>query len=313
MASDRDVIFITIEGGPLRPHAVMDGSSKLSYPVRRGRHKDFLTEAEVANRYAQRFQSADHRAAQLTELHDEMVSRLNCDIVGWLVMTLWPSSPGSLPLRAEDQRSIPEAMRKIRSMDPYSSDVYLSGRIDYRAVRIYDDREYPTRLGILTEGGAGSMAMGQLTKTSNDEGAGRMGGSAAYYTAKVTEALLRLTLHAQMRGATGTAEVAAQLVAANGCQVAVHPGNRRPDDLRHLGQELVRFGSQRRSVRTIDISVMPDSVEAILDAVHAIASDLISEFETLDVGLINEDGTVNEDVARHYPGFHSWSQQGDLV
>lgn len=93
-------ILVLVAQSPRRPHAVvpMNDNDALKYARRVGRHTDWLSEAQVADLYRERFSGGREVAARLDVLDDEARSALRRR--RWLTITTTPDSAGDFPIDA---------------------------------------------------------------------------------------------------------------------------------------------------------------------------------------------------------------------
>jgi Putative DNA-binding domain len=102
----RGFYLLLAESSPLRPHAVLVGDS-LRFPRRDGTTTRYLTEAEVADMYRDRFHGEKQQIERLTQIADETIPMLDTDDDrAWLVVSLVPNSPGDLPISFDGLREI---------------------------------------------------------------------------------------------------------------------------------------------------------------------------------------------------------------
>lgn len=91
-------ILVLVAQSPRRPHAVvpMNDNEALKYARRIGRHTDWLSEAQVADLYRERFSGGREVAARLDALDDEARSALPRR--HWLTITTTPDEAGDFPI-----------------------------------------------------------------------------------------------------------------------------------------------------------------------------------------------------------------------
>lgn len=89
---EKPVVLVAIDASDRAPHAV-DVGSKLQYPVRDGRSKRYLSEAEVADWYGRRLQRAGQRELDLDRLTEEGAGVAEPE-VPTVLMGLAPMRPG---------------------------------------------------------------------------------------------------------------------------------------------------------------------------------------------------------------------------
>lgn len=92
--SDRSFLLVLVPPSPAAPHAVVkSGQKRLLYPVRDGTQTRYLSEAELANAYRQRFLGLDDRHRRLDTVTADGISRMD-DGSLLLGVTLVPLVPG---------------------------------------------------------------------------------------------------------------------------------------------------------------------------------------------------------------------------
>lgn len=312
---DNEVVLIAVEGGPLRPHAVLDGTSKLSYPVRRGRKKEYLTESEIADSYSRRFTSADRRAGDLTALHRDLAGSLDLQAQGWIALSLLPSSPAFGSIRSDLDR---ETRQWLDELTPLSG-TWWNTRIGYQSVLCADDFTHPNRRAMLRVDGAGAVAWGSLTHWLKDGGHSRteVEGEPQRFNKHVPliledvfESLLLLASYARHAGASGTADVAVQLIAAPDCIVQLTP----PDPHRlHYNPLPELVGPSRTTRHTIDLAAVASDPAALLQTSAFLAVGLVSEYGCSDLGAVDEQGRLDTNGAtKHTPHLHHWATANGL-
>jgi hypothetical protein len=303
VGGDRDVILIAVEAGPGAPHAVLEKPKQYSYPVRVGRAKDYLSEAQVADAYARRLATADQRDRQLEQLHSTLPVRVPLKHQAWLVMTMVPSRLGLDRLRAS---TVQDYNRWLWDPDawpgfPVLEDHHYSVGVGHRSVDI--EATMQLSIGRLMMDGSGTVGRSWLTGEGDD---GRTLASVMMgeLVANATGLLGLLSEHARRRGAGGTASVAVQVVAAGGAQVKLLPPGRRVgrdyDDIRMLE------GPTEVSIRSVDLDGLPSDGPALLRAVHLITNDLANLYGHTDVIAITEGGKINGAALND-----GWSNQRD--
>lgn len=313
LASGREVVLVAVEGGPIRPHAVLDGSSKLSYPVRRGRKKEYLTEAEVADSYSRRFASADRRALDLADLHAEFAASLNVEQQVWITVSLLPSNLGFGSMRPNLHV---ETKTWLGTLD-FVSDSWWNTRIGYQSVQGADDLAFPNRRLSLRIDGAGAAAWGSLTYWMNgtdtslnpvDGEPPRFGDSVTTVLSRIVDALTVLSSHARYVGATGSADVAVQLITTADCRSHLLGAGQSAGSVRRYNQSTEIVGNTRTSRRTVDLSALPADPAALLQAATMLSLDMISEYGHSNLGIIDEHGKLRPEATRITPALTRWAK-----
>ena len=297
-----EVVLVAVEAGPLRPHAVLDGTSRLSYPVRRGRKKDYLSEAAVADAYSQRFTSADQRTSALRHLHQEGIAGLSMTHQAWLVTSMLPSNLGTGMLRPGMERQAADWFNHTEEVSQgRAGGKAWNARVGYRSVVATDSDELPSRRAILRTDGSGTIARGVNTGWRGPNGLSSqpIDGGERFYVRNLAQVLsvlldglIGLTSHAKASGATGLADTIVQLVAADGCIGCTTSPGETVATAMFLNPPKEVSGSSLPSDRTIDLSRLPESADALLQAAQLLTLDLVSEFGHADVGVVDHQGRV---------------------
>lgn len=112
------VLALIIPCSVSQPHAVLEPSgqtTKMSFPVRRGRTTAYLREFELAESYRSRFQSARSHIDRLSEVFSDGeagLTQFGWPSNGpWLTAALRPSHPGSMTLTHQTAHTISGEMR----------------------------------------------------------------------------------------------------------------------------------------------------------------------------------------------------------
>ena len=317
LLDDREVVLVAVDGGPLRPHAVLDGSSKLSYPVRRGRKKEYLTEAEVADSYSRRFLAADRRARDLQDLHTEFTGSLPTDFQAWLAVSLLPTNLGFGSMRPNLHVETKDWLKSIDVL----TDPWWNTRTGYRSVLGADHFDTPSRRLLLRTDGAGAAAWSSLTYWRKDDqiSGNPIEGEPPLFGRNVTavlewivDSLHILTSYARHAGATGSADVAVQLVTAPDCVSHLLGAGQTSSELRLYNQPLELVGSSRTTRRTIDLSALPADLGALVQAATMLSVDVVSEYGYSDLGVVDEQGQLLPTAERFAPNLAHWARSHGL-
>ncbi len=111
-------LLIGVLASPLAPHSAGDpNQSSLRFPVRTGSQSRYMSEAEVAAKYAQRISTMASSSARAETLGEEGVHRLERD-EPWIHLTLVPHAPGSMTIGANTRHVVREwiARRDLTSV-----------------------------------------------------------------------------------------------------------------------------------------------------------------------------------------------------
>jgi hypothetical protein len=321
LTDGNEVILVAVEGGPRRPHAVLDGESKLIYPIRRGRKKGYLAETEVADAYARRFTSADSRAQDLADLHNSMATGLDASLLAWTVVSLLPSNPGGAPGRpqaADETRTWANNLPWVKGRSAWHA------RIGHRSVLLTDEIERTaTQNAVLRYDGAGSVAWGTLTRWLGNKGqlgfpqiAGepqRLVHPAPQFLEMVLESLFMLGGHARRTGATGSADLAVQIVTADDCLTIVLGAGQQQHYI-GLPETIEVKGSSQVSRATVELDLIGEDAMGALAVAATLTRDLVSEYGRATLGVFDADGRLDPRLAQAYAAtLANWARDEGLI
>lgn len=99
-----------------RPHAVLNGV-RLSYPRRDGTTKRWLSEAEVADLYAERFRGDDARLVKSESVQLDLIADLSREARAWLVLSLVPSRASTWEINRTSVQQITDWASRFQGAD----------------------------------------------------------------------------------------------------------------------------------------------------------------------------------------------------
>jgi hypothetical protein len=310
----RYVVAVAVDASPLSPHAVADGTKKLSYPVRRGRSKVYLTEAEVADAYSRRFTSADKRSERLLRDHADHTATLRTLRKGWIAVSLLPSGLGLGSVRpgivAEYQELVgnKSAWQRVRHKDGKG----WQAKVGYRGVELADTfGDSISQHAQLTVDGAGCAAIGFPVRAEVDGSPlhpQRLELGVAGVVETVLDILDLLTRHAAFCGAHGEAEVAINVHTIDRVATQIVPGVGfifTDDWPFHPGPVPV-------SSRVLSLDAMIGDARHLLQGAYILSIDLASRFGLSDLLVLSSDGVVTEAAERLASGMADWAQRNGL-
>ena len=127
------VLLISVPDSRLKPHAVHEGN-RLSYPIRTGSQKRYLSESEVADHYALRLKNHEEAQRNLDVLMESATSEIGKPESPRtaLVCAAVPEQPGKGELQSDTARKI--QAYTLESFVPQSEWNLSTSRTDFRAV-----------------------------------------------------------------------------------------------------------------------------------------------------------------------------------
>lgn len=274
-----------------QPHAATD-SHRLTYPVRRSKITDYMSESEVADRYRNRFAMArgdQDRAQAITDAARPALERTN-NI--WLTVTFVPSLPGSLPLTAEQPYETTSLVWQWQNEMPLEHNQTRNFSERVRKGRIVISSDAASRVSHyqhhelwLKGSGFASAVVGEI----------RGGEALRWGTAAqpdVEFVLFRLTdlltQHATRAGAAGDGILVAQLLPAH--EDAARGGAEVPIPFLI---DTTRPPNEAELAHARRVDGEPAQVTVPLDTIAESVSELIIATRRLAVDLLAEDGISN--------------------
>lgn len=272
IASDRQgstgaaqVLLISIPESRLKPHAVLDGH-RLSYPIRTGSGKRYLSEPEIAEQYALRFKDQEEAQGTLKELMESAyaeIGKLQPPHTG-LVCAAVPEQPGRGELQSDTVRRVQSYT--LDSFVPQSEWSLSNARTDYRSVCAVPDTSNPISCKFCVDG-SGFVVEPLDAGDDNYLSAERVAISAL-------NCLSLLCRHAVESEAAGSLLFAFHIVDQQGREVGLRTAP---------AFGLSRWPATRLPTAIARRSFSPEAITAggmaLLDAWEQVASDLMSPFD----------------------------------
>lgn len=218
------VHLFTVAPTTRSPHGVAVGGSAFRFPVRSGVTRRYLTEPELADRYARRFEAATDQRARLESTHARALELVpdkgeDADPWSWLVVSAVPEFPGQLELR----RGLTEEWQTW--INPALADFPTFGRnttahltAGFRSLLVHDDLNRSS-LDLYSSGGFLGLAGEGAIVLGHRGGGGSVGSvpdTSMIYDEHVIGDLMNavglLAGHAARTGAVGYLSVSAELV-----------------------------------------------------------------------------------------------------
>ncbi|MCY4516261.1 MAG: ATP-binding protein [Acidimicrobiaceae bacterium] len=132
-ATAGSILLISVPDSRLKPHAVQEGS-RLSYPIRSGGQKRYLSEPEVADHYALRLKNRNEAQASLDALMESASAEIGKpgSHRTALVCAAVPEQPGQGELQSDTARKI--QAYTLESFVPQAEWNLSTARADFRSV-----------------------------------------------------------------------------------------------------------------------------------------------------------------------------------
>lgn len=293
--------IVAVPRTPNAPHAAVNGT-RLTYPVRRSKVTDYMSESEVADRYRNRFEMArsdQDRAQAITELARPNLARANTT---WVTVAFVPSLPGDLPLSAAEPRAALDLVfgwQDEMVLEPNQRRNF-SERVRRKRIVVTSDAasllsQYQHHELWLDGSGFAAAAVGLVKGGETLQWATVDQPDLEFVVLRLTDLLVR---HALRAGAAGDGIFVAQLLPAwddNSLDLTVTtPDHTRTGQASRVGIPLL-----------IDVSGTPDAnklaharrvdgepaqVTAPLDAIAESARELVVTTRRLVIDMLAEDG-----------------------
>jgi len=280
------VHLLSVPPSDRRPHVVDAGGGAMRVPVRSGTTRRFMSEAELADAFYQRFGRAQSTIARLDALQERSSQRIedraDSEDWVWLCLAAAPLAPSTFPIDLRRGRSdewldwVDPAVRLFPAFGPRCA---VSASVGFRAIEISDAQgAIPDFYGfdaILDVDGAGSLVFGY------PGGHGSRGieeGTAAvfdeYLIGDVLNGTMVLGTHAQRCGARGDLGLSAFLTSEMPMALAEYR-SKFPGPL--AGTRTVA-GPTPKGARTahLDDAIIPSP--ALVNVARLVLTDLISNF-----------------------------------
>ena len=313
--SGRQVVAVVIAPSPLAPHAVIEGI-RMSWPVRRGHGKDFLTEAQLADAYARRFAGAAAITEQLTDLHCDHEQFLSLEHRGWVIVSLVPTAPAPGVVGPDAQEVgrqwIERFERRRLDSDGTGARVHWNVRIGYRGLELIDQGGGTHQHGRLRVDGGGTAAAGMLVREREHEEPSLKGTPIGVRTpAAIVETIVDLVdllaSHAVDAGAGGEAHLAVSIHLAEDAMLQVRPADDRHGMIRpEFGR---RLGPSPVSLRSVELAPLVDDPAALLQATHLLATDITTRYGTSDLEVLDASGAITQGATAEHKRLTKWVRQ----
>lgn len=285
----KPVVLVAIDASDRAPHAV-DVGSKLQYPVRDGRSKRYLSEAEVADWYGRRMQRSSQQERNLDRLCEEGAGAADPE-VPTVLMGLAPARPGLGRVQPGDLERYQAEFQPDRIVS-LGGPWHWNLDVQHRSIRAtYGPRTTPKNIAALRTDGSGWGAF-QLEAAQPDC-------SAAVRIVQVLDATLvllwTLAENARLRNAQGSALVSIQIVAPPDSMLqGVWPASKQMQGMpHHLYSDPAQSwqGPTPTSRTWVELEPAP-SARWLLSTTHLLVLDVANMFGRTDIPLVNGDGTL---------------------
>jgi hypothetical protein len=292
-AASRGFYLLLAERSPLRPHAVLvrDG---LRYPRRDGTTTRYLTEAEVADMYRDRFRGEKQQVERLEQITDEMLPNLDTsDDRTWLVVSLVPNSSGDLPISFDGLRDMEAWARaapgRNEILDAFFAELPAIAGVGverYTLTSPADERKRATYpCAVCFTDGAASTAV----TIRKGEGGPQLSQDpvvlAAHLVTCAASSLRFAGRHAARAGARGDAVVHARIFGPHSLLAFNHTGLAEPYPHAYKVREA-------RSSLTLPIDTLTSTPQDAFAATRLMLADIFNAYGCPEVPQIAPDGTL---------------------
>ena len=114
-------LLVGIPASPLAPHAAGNPNQEaLRFPVRSGSQSRYMSEAEVAAKYAERMSTVASAAARAASLGDEPVQRFERD-EPWMHLSVVPHATGSMNIGSGTRYAVLDWIRRLAPTNVWGS------------------------------------------------------------------------------------------------------------------------------------------------------------------------------------------------
>lgn len=308
----RGFYLLLAERSPLRPHAVLvrDG---LRYPRRDGTSTRYLTEAEVADMYRDRFRGEKQQVERLAQITDETLPELDTsDDRTWLVVSLVPNSPGDLSISFDGLREMEAWARAAPGcneiLDAFFAELPAIAGVGverYTLTSPADERKRATYpYAVCFTDGAASTAV-TIRKGEGGPQVSRDPVVLAAHLVTCAASSLRLAgRHAARCGARGDAVVHARVFGPHSLLAFNHAGLTEPYPHAYKVREA-------RSSLTLPIDTLTNTPQDAFAATRLMLADIFNAYGCPDVPQIAHDGTLR---TLYFPagyGVAAWAERRD--
>jgi hypothetical protein len=291
---------------PSRPHAVVERES-LRYPRRDGTLTRWLTEAEVADLYRDRFRGQADQRERVARIGSEARDQIALD-APWIIVAAVPNHPGSLPISFAAQREIEQWMRAEHASVDYVDGFILPPAVAIAGVGVerytisthFDSTTRASSCYMEFHVDGAATAARRLNSSRGD--ATVLASDLVMHTAKC---LRLIGAHATRTGSFGDAVVHLQLIGGD-----MRLGYIRDGTVDHYNAG--RALTQVHSRHTLPLSSLVDRAEDLFAAVRIMLGDVFNGFGRAEVPNITPDGALRLQYF-HEPAIADWAVSVDLT
>lgn len=309
----RGFYLLLAEPSPLRPHAVLVNDG-LRYPRRDGTTTRYLTEAEVADMYRDRFRGERQQVERLQRIADEVLQMIDdSDDITWLTVSLVPNSPGDLPISFDGLREIEEWARAAPGqneiLDAFFAEMPAIAGVGverYTLTSPADERKrakYP--YAVCFTDGATTTAL----RVRKGEGGPQTSQEpvilAAHLVLRAATSLRFAGRHAARAGARGDAVVHARVFGPHSLLAFNHSGLTEPYPHAYKVKEA-------RSSLTLPISAVTGAPQEAFAATRLMLADIFNAYGCPEVPQIAPDGTLRTLYFPNNYDVTKWAEQRDV-
>jgi Putative DNA-binding domain len=291
---DRGYYLLVIPPSPLRPHAVRKDND-LRYPRRDGTTKRWLSEAEVADMYRDRFRGSADQVERVGVALEEGLAAMDTSEEAFVALAIVPASSGSMSSSLTQVRAVQDWATQFGPVDWWrgffpSSPYAGVGPRRFTVATIYDRTTQPNWAYLELHFDGTGFACQRL---SDPRRAGELPGTwvlnetLLFATARCLRVLGRHAV--ENAGAFGDCLVEARIVGTE-MQLAY---------LHYLGgayfPELIenpRTINGAVSRHTVTLGTLAGGGQELLAAARLVVTDLFNAFGAPEVRHVTEDGTL---------------------
>jgi hypothetical protein len=313
MSATRGFYLLIAEPSLQRPHALLIGDD-LRYPRRDGTTTRYLSEAEVADLYRDRFRGERQQIDRLQQVADEVEASIEkVDPLAWLTFTLIPHSSSPVPMSFAGEADIQQwARSEHASNDPISGFFELppQSQVGLQRYALFSpgDIGRPPRHDCAycyTDGAQAAAVRLRLTVQPPSQDQLLLLTGLIWRTA----AAMRVAGRSAVRnsGAFGDAVVEARLLGPLMLLARSHSGG--------LVEPYFRtpFVRGARSRHTLPLQALAGKPQNVLASVRVVLADIVNAFGLAELPHIVPDGTLR---LRYFPSdcnVPKWAERHDVA
>jgi hypothetical protein len=296
--ADKGFYLLVVQPSPYRPHAVLVDEG-LRYPRRDGSTTRWLSEIEVADLYRDRFRGEGQQIERLSTIADEAKQAINEAGRPWLMASLVPNTPSSIPVDSAGRKAIEAWARQQAFADGFEAELFPGvaaaqvGVRRYTLCSVHETNKPPEFIyAECHSDGSGVAALAFRQHTENQpqvigvpprDGTDIIGHALIRAAAGLLSVIGR---HASRTGVTGDAAVELRLFGPEmHLASAGHGFVERRTDLRAIPWE-------QRSRHTAPISSLAGTTQELIAATYLMLTDIYHAFGVPEIPQITAEGAL---------------------